>query len=77
MHPMVQYETLRQGREELLRQAAQERLARQVTYKRRWRKLFHVERQSVMKLKHAKGVGSDGAIDIRSATGYARSSGCA
>jgi hypothetical protein len=56
MHPMIQYETLRRGREELLRQAAQERLARQVTYKRWWRKLFHVERQSVMKLKHAKGV---------------------
>jgi hypothetical protein len=56
MHPMVEYETLRRGREELLRQAAQERLARQVTYKRWWQKLFHVERQSVMKLKHAKGV---------------------
>ncbi len=56
MHPMVEYETLRRGQEELLRQAAQERLARQVTYKRWWRKLFHTERQSVMKLKHAKGV---------------------
>jgi hypothetical protein len=55
---MTEYETLRRGREELLRQAAQERLARQVTYKRWWQKLFHAEHehQGVLKLKHAKGV---------------------
>jgi len=55
MHPMVEYETLRRGREELLRQAEQKRLARQLTYKRWWRKLFYTEPQSIMKLKHASG----------------------
>ena len=56
MHPMNYYETLRAGREELLRQAAQERLARQVVYKRWWQKLFQRERQRTLELKHMKGV---------------------
>ena len=56
MHPMNYYETLRVGREELLRQAEQERLARQVVYKRWWQKLFNIEGQRSWKLKHVKGV---------------------
>ena len=56
MHPLMEYETLCRGREELLRQAEQERLARQVTLKQWWQKLFQFERQRVLKLKHLKGV---------------------
>jgi hypothetical protein len=43
MHPMEYYETLRLGREELLRQAEMERLARRAQVKRQRRKFFHLE----------------------------------
>lgn len=56
MHPMGYYETLRQGREELLRQAAQHRLARQGANKRWWEKLHHLEWPKKLNLKQAKGV---------------------
>lgn len=36
MHPLGHYETLRLGREELLRRAEHERLARQVIYRRQY-----------------------------------------
>jgi hypothetical protein len=55
MHPTIYYDTLRRGREELLRQAEQERLARQVVYGRWWHRLFHVEPQRKLELKHVKG----------------------
>ncbi len=56
MHPIGYYETLRHGREELLRLAEQERLARRAEGKWQWRKLFHFERQEKLRLKQAKGV---------------------
>lgn len=58
MHPMSYYETLRLGREELLRKAEQERLARQAQVKRQRRKFFQFVRPGSRKLslKQAKGV---------------------
>lgn len=41
MHPIDDYETLRRGREELLRQAEQERMARAVWLKRKTNWAFH------------------------------------
>ncbi len=56
MHPVQYYDSLRQGREELLRQAAQQRQARQVVYKHWWQKLFQIERRNKLQLKQVKGV---------------------
>ena len=41
MHPIDHYDTLRRGREELLRQAEQERLARAALLKRKMNWTFH------------------------------------
>src|SRR5437588_11431855 len=43
MHPMNNYETLRRGREELLRQAERERMARAATVKQLRQRKFHRE----------------------------------
>ena len=43
MHPMNNYETLRRGREELLRQAESERMARAATRKQRRQRKFSRE----------------------------------
>jgi hypothetical protein len=43
MQSMDYYEILRQGREALLRQAEQERLAHQALVRRPWYKFFHLE----------------------------------
>ena len=51
MHPFEYYETLRLGREELLRQAEQERLARHTLIKRSWRRFFHAGPSGKLSLK--------------------------
>jgi len=43
MHPMNNYETLRRGREELLRQAERERMARAAIRKQRRQRKFSLE----------------------------------
>ena len=51
MQSMEYYETLRQVREELLRQAEQERLAHRALVRRPWRKFFHLEPSRWLSLK--------------------------
>ena len=51
MHPIDHYDTLRRGREELLRQAEQERMARAVLLKRKMNWTFH--RSALTRLTNA------------------------
>ena len=43
MHPLTNYETLQRGREEILRQAERERMARAATRKQRRQRKYSLE----------------------------------
>ena len=56
MQPIEYYETLYHRREELLRQAEQERLAHRALIRRLWRKFFQLEPSGRLSFKQEEGV---------------------